>query len=129
MKPIKEKIKGGLGKPFRYLRHFESAMSDSQIRGYLALAYNSSEQWSRYMETYFDLFASEDQAKVKSKTHSVICMCNYLIDKRGCSYKRVYQNLVKQQSEMIMIIEKNLLSLDTQLSFCWSISEVESGCE
>ena len=126
MKPG-EKIKTCLGKPIHYLRHRESTMSDHQIRAYLAFAYDSFQRWSLYLETYLDLFATEEQATVKAKTHSLMCMCNYLIDERGCSYKRVYRNLVRQQAENKMILEKNLLPLDTLLSFCCSISEVEGG--
>lgn len=124
-----EKIKRRLGKPIQYHRHSESTMSDHQIRAYLAFAYESFKKWSLYLETYLDLFATEDQATVKAKTHSLMCMCKYLIDRRGCSYKRVYENLIRQQGEYKMILEKKLLPLDTLLSFCCSISEVECGCD
>ena len=101
-------------------------MSDIQIAGYLSLAYNDSQIWSQYLRIYYDLFTSEMNAIVKSKTRSIIHMCIYL-QERGCSHKRIHLNLIKQAAADQMTLDQSLLRFDSLFSFCCALSEIEDG--
>lgn len=126
MNTYKKDLKFNPGGFQQFKRRSKPTMSDFQISSFLSLAYNDSHQWSKHLDKYFDLFTSENDAQKKARTRSVMHMCNYLYYERGCSYKRIFQNLTRQQGEEKVAFEKSLLPLETLLSFCCCISEIEN---
>jgi hypothetical protein len=116
----------------RIRNYKKNAMPDHVITSHLVQANNSQDFWFQYFVNFYDSSTSIEMALLKARTFAVAIRCQWLMERRGCSLKRIFEILNREiayrrialDHEMIPVADFSFFAESIE-SFSWPEKDEE----